>query len=174
VFELMIVMAIIILLAAIILPSVGAFRGDSRQRAAADVIRTELATARARAKEEGRPYRVSLSSDRTRIRRAPDDPSFETAAASSEPGGSAVAVDYPFEHVTAEIVQDGNVPPPQENDGWVTLATVLADGTCRENSALIAIKENDEGAVYLRVRGLTATARIVPNPANGPVNGGGK
>jgi prepilin-type N-terminal cleavage/methylation domain-containing protein len=164
-FELMIVMAIIVLLAAIVLPSVGAFRGDTRQRAAADLIRGELAAARARAKEEGRPYRVALNDSHTRIRRAPDDSNFETAAAAPSPGGSAVAVDYPFDHVTAEVASEQDAPAPAPVGGWVTLASVQPDGTCRENSALVAIKENDAG-VYLRLRGLTASLRVVPKPAS--------
>jgi prepilin-type N-terminal cleavage/methylation domain-containing protein len=177
-FELLVVMALLILLAAIILPSVGAFRGDTRQRAGADVIRTELATARARAKEEGRPYRVALSQDRTRIRRAPDTIDFAQTQASEISGGSATAVDYPFEHVTAERVFENNASTSASGsdaaepiDGWVTVATILPDGTCKEDTVLVVIKENEESPVYLRVRGLTCNARIVPNPTTGA--GGG-
>jgi prepilin-type N-terminal cleavage/methylation domain-containing protein len=173
-FELLVVMAIIIILAIIIVPSLGAFRGDSRQRAGADMISAELATARSRAKEEGRPYRVALSEDHTRIRRAPDDPNFDNTTAASEPGGTATAVEYAFQYVTAEIIADPsntNTPVPLANNGWVTLATVQPDGTCLESSALIAIKE-DNATIYMRLRGLTTSVRIVPNPMNGSTNGG--
>jgi prepilin-type N-terminal cleavage/methylation domain-containing protein len=179
-FELLLVLAIIVILAIIVVPSVGAFRGDSRQQAGADMIRSELAYARARAKEEGRPYRVAFSTDHTRIRRAPDDSNFETTNASTEPGGTATAVEYSLGHVTAELVEDPttNTPAPLANNGWVTLATVQPDGSCLENSALIAIKEhNEQGALYMRMRGLTTSLRTIPSPfksGSGAANGGGK
>jgi prepilin-type N-terminal cleavage/methylation domain-containing protein len=173
-FELIAVLALLLLLAAIIVPSISAFRADTPHRAAADVIRSELATARARAKEEGRPYRVALSEDRTRIRRAPDDVTFESTATVETASGSSPAVDYPFERVTAEIVADPttNTPPPTPNGGWVTLATVQPDGTCLEITAVVAIKDkdNEQSALYMRLRGLTASVRVIPNPTNPSAN----
>jgi prepilin-type N-terminal cleavage/methylation domain-containing protein len=170
-FELIVVMTILLILAAVVLPSVGAFRGDSRQRAAADAIRGELAISRARAMEEGRPYRVAISEDKTRIRRAPDGTDFSTTTTIDRPDGSSTAVDYAFESVTAEVVPDANAVAPAPDNGWITIATVQPDGTCREDTALVAIKEDDRGALYLRVRGLTGGSRIVPKST---VNGGAR
>ncbi len=171
-FEVIVVMALLVLLAAIVLPSMGAFRSDTRQRAAADVIRTELAYARARAQEDGRPYKVAISESNsatgtTRIRRAPDDDEFSQVTAPDVSSGSSPAVDYALDSVTAEVVADGDVPAPTPQNGWVTLATVMPDGTCRESTTLIAIKEPNHGSLYLRIRGLIASARIVPNPTSG-------
>jgi type II secretion system protein H len=163
--EVLAVLAVMIIVAAVLIPSLAGFRGDTRQRAAADVIRAELASARARAKDEGRPYRVALHESRTRIRRAPDDTNFSSAAASSTPGGSAMAVDYTFEHVTAELVSEADAPVPDAIDGWVTLANVQPDGSCLQSAALVAVKQDEEGGVYLRLRGLTCTLRTVPKPA---------
>lgn len=167
-FELIVVMALLLLLAAVVIPSLGAFRGDTRMRAAADVIRGELAVARARAMEEGRPYRIALSADGARIRRAPDGPDFEQVSGLDHASGSSPAVDYPLDQVTAQVVaeQDGMTPPTA--NGWVTIATVQPDGTCREDTALIVIKEEDRAGFYVRVRGLTSSSRVVPNAnANG-------
>jgi prepilin-type N-terminal cleavage/methylation domain-containing protein len=161
-FELVVVMAILLLLAAVILPSVGAFRGDTRQRAGADTIRGEMAVARARAMEENRPYRVAISQDGKRIRRAPDGADFAQVSGFSRADGSAAAVDYPFEHVTAEVRAEQDLPP-EAVDGWVTIATVQPDGTCREDTALVVITEPDNGSLKVRVRGLTAASRVVPN-----------
>lgn len=162
-FELIVVMALLLLLAAIILPSVGAFRGDTRQRAAADSIRGELAVARARAMEEGRPYRVAISQDKARLRRAPDGADFAQVPGSDHFDASGAAVDYAFEHVTAEVVAEQDMPAPESVDGWMTIATVLPDGTCREDTALIVITEQNNGSLRVRVRGLTGSARVVPN-----------
>ncbi len=169
-FELLVVLALLILLTALVLPSAEAFRSGPRQRAAADVIRGELSVARSRAMEEGRPYRVALSADNTRIRRAPDDENFAQASAFSATSGSATAVDYPFDHVTAVRVADQNSQPPNSNDGWVTIASVQPDGTCLEDSVLVSIQENKIPGLYIHVRGLTASSNVVPG---GSVNGNG-
>ena len=164
IFELVVVMAVLLLLAAVILPSIGAFRGDTRQRAAADVIRGELAVARARAMEEGRPYRVAISQDGKRIRRAPDTADFvQSGFGHADP--SAVVVDYEFDQVTAEVRAEQSDLPPEAVEGWVTIATVQPDGTCREFTALVVIKEQDNGELRVRVRGLTGSSRVVPNTA---------
>lgn len=169
-FELIVVMTILVILAAVVLPSIGAFRGDSRQRAAADAIRGELAVARARAMEEGRPYRIALSRDGARLRRGPDGADFAQQTAADSAGGSSAAVDYPLDQVTATVVgADGDAP--EATDGWVTVVTVLPDGTCREDTALVAVKDGDQAPLYVRVRGLTAASRLVPSSS---VNGGAK
>lgn len=160
-FELILVLALLLLLAAVIIPSLSAFRGDSRPRAAADMIRSELAVARARAMEEGRPYRVAISTDGTRIRRAPDSPEFDTTSAASASGGSASAVDYPFEHVTASVVVEQEGMEPASTGTWVTIAVVKPDGTCREETTLVMLKETDGGALYVRIRGLTGSSQVV-------------
>jgi type II secretion system protein H len=170
--ELIVVIAILILIAAVVLPSVGAFRGDSRPRAAADAIRGELAAARARAKEEGRPYRVAISEDGTRLRRAPDDADFEQAAAVDASGGAHAAVDYALEHVTASVVPEADAAPPASANGWTTLACVQPDGTCREDSVLVSLKDDDGPTLQLRIRGVTARARVLQ--PNGAANGGAK
>ena len=173
-FELIIVMALLLLLAALVLPSLGAFRGDTRQRAAADVIRGELAVARSRAMEEGRPYRVALSEDATRIRRAPDGTDFAQTSASDHASGSAAAVDYAFDFVTAHLVADGDVQPPVAENGWQTVVTALPNGTCREDTALIGLKEDGNQGMYIRVRGLTGGTRLLPNTGTPPTSGGAK
>jgi prepilin-type N-terminal cleavage/methylation domain-containing protein len=170
-FELIVVMTLLLLLAAVILPSVGAFRGDSRQRAGADMIRGELAIARSRAMDEGRPYRVALSQDGKRIRRAPDVLEFAQMPAAERADGSALAVDYPFEHVTAEVLTEQDMVL-EATDGWVTIATVQPDGTCREDQVLVVITEPDNGSLRVRVRGLTGSSRVVPNTGTGANAGG--
>jgi prepilin-type N-terminal cleavage/methylation domain-containing protein len=169
--ELIVVLAILVLLAAVLLPSLTAFRGDSRQRAAADVIRGELAAARARAKEEGRPYRVAVSEDGRRIRRAPDAEDFAEAGAAGDPGGSSAAIEYAFEHVTAAVVAEQGAEQPQAVNGWFAVACVQPDGTCREETVLVALKDENGTTLYLRIRGVTGTTRVVTNP-NGASGGG--
>jgi type II secretory pathway pseudopilin PulG len=175
-FELIVVMTLLIL-AGVLLPSLGAFRGVSRQRSASDTLRGELAVARAHAMEEGQPYRVAISEDGTRIRRAPDTPpdgtDFSSTTTFDRSNPSATAVDYPFETpIKVEIVPDPNsaVTPPVAVNGWITLATVQPDGTCLEDCTLLRITEDDLAPLHVRIRGLTSSSRVVPN--NAAANGG--
>ena len=166
-FELIVVMALLLLLAAVILPSVGAFRGDTRQRAGADIIRGELAIARSRAMEEGRPYRIAISQDGKRIRRAPDTLDFGEVAAFGHQDGSAVAVDFEFEHVTAEVFTEQTDMATEPVNGWVTIAIVKPDGTCHSDQVFVVVKEENNGQTRVRIRGLTGSSRVVPKNGNG-------
>ncbi len=160
--EVVVVMAILLILAAVVIPSVSAIRGDTRQRAAADAIRGELATARSRAREEARPYRVAISEDGRRIRREPDGAEFGSTPAAEGATASATAVEYAFEDVTAEVV--GGSSDPMSGSGWVTVAVLLPDGTCRDDNVLVNVKEDGRGSLQVHVRGLTGSSRVVTTP----------
>jgi type II secretory pathway pseudopilin PulG len=173
-FELIVILAILILLAVVLIPSIYTFRGDTRSRGALDSIRAELAIARARAKEEGRPYRVAISEDGRRLRRAPDTSDFPLVAALDQASGLAAAVEYPFEAVVVNVVAEQDGEPPVVDAGWVTIATVLPDGSCRELTTLLALRDIDSDlTLYARVRGITASVRVVPNPTTNTNIGGG-
>ena len=58
--EILLVMAVIVIIAAISFPSLEAMYGQTRVNAGGDSIRAALATARAHAVEEGIPYRVAI------------------------------------------------------------------------------------------------------------------
>ncbi|AWM41719.1 hypothetical protein GobsT_71870 [Gemmata obscuriglobus] len=159
--EVLLVMAVLILLAAVILPGMNTVRGDSRQYAAVDAIRTELGAARSRAALENRPYRLAIDAAGNRLRRAPDGDDFAGAAATDHPDGASVAVDFEFERATAEILSDpsSSVSP----DGWQTIAVVLPAGTCLDDTLTIGVRDRDNpnAVVRVNIRGLNATARIV-------------
>ena len=163
--ELVVVMAILLLLAAVVLPSIGAFRGDTRSRAAADTIRGELATARGHAMESNVPYRVAINQAGTRIRRAPDGPEFATEAAFEYADGNAKVVEYAFEYVIAEILAG---PEGAGDSEWRTIATLLPDGTALEENVVVGVREDDRTPMRIHIRGLTGASRVVTN------NGGAK
>lgn len=162
--EVMLVLAVLILLAAVLLPSISVFRGDSRPQAAVDSIRGELAIARGRAMIENRPYRIAIDETKTRIRRAPDGPDFATTPAADHADGGSTAVEYGLEHATAEILSDASVAPAIEG-GWQTVAVVLPAGSCLDDAMTVRVQDRDNSQSVLRVqiRGLTATARVVAN-----------
>jgi len=133
--ELLVVLAILILLAVLILPSTSSLSGTTRQKAAADAIRGELAAARAWAMEDGEPYRVALSPDGARIRRAPEG-TFAQSAAVEGGSASTKSSEQVFEHAVAAIDSGPNQTAPSAIDGWITIAVVLPDGTCRDDGSV--------------------------------------
>jgi type IV fimbrial biogenesis protein FimU len=182
--ELLVVMAIMILFVSIVLPSINAFFGTNRPKAAADQIRGELAAARAWAIEEGVPYRVALSADGTRVRRAPESEFDEPAVINGL--ASARRVEQTFEKAIAEVVvgEDGSSAPAVAGD-WVTIAVVLPDGTCRDDRldaedngnqvVTVAVRERadpDKPAgnpvVHVIVRGITGHVRVVTGSPTTP------
>ncbi len=162
--EVVVVMAILLLLAAVVLPSIGVFRGDTRQRAAADMIRSELAAARGRAMIEGRPYRVAIGANGERIRRAPDGPDFAEAAAFDRTDGNATVVEYALEYATVELLSTPSAA--SDSDGtWTTIAVLLPSGTCLDDSIVIGVRDRekkDDAPLRVQIRGLTGTSRVLP------------
>ncbi|MBY0457139.1 MAG: hypothetical protein K2V38_07370, partial [Gemmataceae bacterium] len=127
-------------------------------------------------REEGRPHRVAVSEDGARIRREADGPEFGTAAAASVPGGNTTVVEYPFDERVTVRVEAGEGNTAAAENGWVTVAVVLPDGSCREDQVLLSVRDiykvsgnggNDQDVLYVQVRGLTGSARVIPNPFAG-------
>lgn len=173
IFELLVVLALLVIIGAIVLPSTTTLFGSTRPRAAADQIRGELAAAKAWAMEDGQPYRVALSPDGTRIRRAAEA-EFDQPA-SSQPAASARRVEYTFDKTLARVASAGQAgSPPADATGWVTVAVFLPNGTCRtegEGSGVTTVAIHEEGhaenAAGLRVivRGVTGQVRVVTGGA---------
>ena len=159
--EVLVVMAILLLLAAVVLPSLRSFRGDSRPRAGADVIRGELATARGRAMAEARPYRIAIGgTNGNRVRRAPDGPEFAEVAAFDHADGNATAVEYELDDVTAELLSAPSAASDSGN-GWTTIAVVLPNGTCLDDSIVVGVREGEDAPLRVQIRGLTGTSRVL-------------
>jgi type II secretory pathway pseudopilin PulG len=74
--ELLLVVAVITLLIAVSAPSIDSMGRNMRLQAAADDVRAAWAQARARAINEGQPYRFGVIVDKDNYRVAPDDPNY--------------------------------------------------------------------------------------------------
>lgn len=164
--ELLAVLAVIIIIGAVVLPSTSTLWGSSRSDAAADQVRGELAAARSWAIQEGIPVRVALSADGTKLRRGPESEFDQTFVPESTPGARRTEVT--FEKVTAELTADGDESRAPEADGWRTVAVFLSDGTCRVErgtnpSVSVSLREEGRTVAGLRVtvRPLTGETRVV-------------
>lgn len=162
--ELLAVMAALLVLGVMLLPTLSSLRGNTNLKAGADILRGLLAEARAKAIEDGRNYKISFSADGRTIRIEPD----VTAAAdgTSNPDERPVVrqEDLPT-GVTISILEDDS--PVTDGTGVLRVATLLPDGTCREDSVLVQVNETGLAPLTLRIRGLTGNVTTVPNPTGG-------
>jgi type II secretion system protein H len=72
-FELILVVAVMGIVAALAVPLIGTMYGDKKLTAAADMVRARWADARSRAAEEGRPYRFEVTPGTGKFRLVPHD-----------------------------------------------------------------------------------------------------
>lgn len=169
--ELLVVLAILIIIGFLVLPTLTGQSGNTKIEAGADVIRTAVADAHSLAIEHGEPYRLAISNDGTKIRMGPDTDDFATLPVGQSSGGSSTqrVVEEPLpQHVTARVVPaDGQAPPAQSGD-WTTIATFLPTGICREVTALIKIEEPTSRPIQIRVRGDFGSAETLPSEDQKP------
>ncbi len=170
--ELMVVLVIILILAAIVGPSLIGFWSNNRTKAAADAVGGRLADARGAAISQGIPYRLSASPDGRMIRVSPDE-SEGAAQPSTDPSLRPMWQQETLpKGVVLTPTYTGTESLP-DADGWVTLVTFLPDGTCREDRSEFELAEPGETALVVRVRGLTGVWTINPATAADPTGTGG-
>jgi prepilin-type N-terminal cleavage/methylation domain-containing protein len=166
--EMVAVLAVLVILGAIIAPSLAGFFGNTKQKAAADIFRTRLAEARAKAMERGTPYRVAVHSDQTRIRVGPDTENFGTGTAEDPPSYGSVVTEDTLDEATIELQLEEGDERPSDGSEWSTVATLRPDGSSKEaRSCTVTIKQSTFAPIVIQVRGLTGQARNVPQTPGG-------
>lgn len=173
--ELTLVLALLLILAVGVLPSVTAIKGNTRQKAAADLVRARLADARAKAMEDGVPYRIAFHQDGTRVRVGPDGPDFGTRPADTPGSAASRVTEDTLEEATAHVTHDSDTSDPEiDQSGWVTVATCTAEGTCREASVIIEVREKQFPPIRIHVRGVTGSSKVLPLDTNAAAGGASK
>ena len=158
--EILAVLVILVVLGALVAPSLRLLERDTKVLGAADTLRAKIAAARGEAMEHGRLYRLALSEDGRRVRVAPDDQAFGTVAQTTDEAVPLVVEDELPKGVTAKSEPADGSAPTIDADGWVRVATFQQDGTCREDAVLIRITQPTIYPVVIRIRGLTGAATI--------------
>lgn len=166
--ELTLVLALLLILAAATLPSFSALKGNARQKAAADIVRARLADARAKAMEDGVPYRLAFHQEGNRVRVAPDGPEFASRPADNPGSFASRATEDTLEEATVHVSLDSEDAVPEVDGGWTTVVTVLPDGTCREASVIIEVREKEYPPIRIHVRGVTGGSKVLPLDTNTP------
>ena len=158
--EVLAVIAVMLILAAIVAPSLRFFSRDTKVLAAGDLLRGKIAAARGEAMEHGLPYRLALSEDGRRVRVAPDDQKFDTATVTNDDAVPLVAEDELPKGVTAKSEPADGAAPTVDADGWVRVATFQPDGTCREDLVTVRVTQPGIYPLVVRIRGLTGAATV--------------
>ena len=167
--ELMAVMAALIVLGVMILPTLSGIRGSTNLKAGADIIRSLLAQARAKAIEDGKNYKLTFSSDGRTIRIEPDVNAITGQAVQLDADDRPIVREEQLpKGVTVAIIDIlENNTPIADPTGQQRVATLLPDGTCREDSVFVQLTEANLKPLTLRIRGLTGNITVVDNPTTG-------
>ena len=157
--EVLVVLAILIILGALLAPTFNSFSRDTKVKAATDTIMARIADARASAIERGLPYRLALSEDGLHLRIAPDDQAYANHTVTSDEDDNPLVAEADFpKDVTVQHLMDEESQAVTDQAGWVRVATFLPDGTCREDLAVIQVREPGVYPILIRIRGLTGAA----------------
>lgn len=184
--ELMVVLAVIIVLGAVVIPTIRSYYSNSHQKATADMMNGRIAQARALAMETGSWYRVSINTDKKRMRIGPDCMTYDSLQPGSSDAPNSMVVEDAFEDgVTAEVTSSDSsqasnswmqmssgggggssgsgstAPPASTSSEWVTVATVGPEGICREGVVTVTISEGKFQPLCIQVRGITASSTII-------------
>lgn len=175
-FELCLVMAILVVLAAVAFPVFDAWQGEFRVEAAADSVRAAWARARSAAIDQGTAYRFGIVPGTGNYRIAPDSASsWAGGDAPPAPEGQSPPVvvedvlpkgvrlttsDAP--DVAAADRPAGAVDPSQ----WVTAAVFLPDGTARDDVRL-TLAASGARPLVLKLRGMTGAMTTERLPLGG-------
>jgi prepilin-type N-terminal cleavage/methylation domain-containing protein len=158
--ELMLVLAILVMLAAMALPAIETMYADVRVQAASDHVRGRLAMARTRAIDDGRPYRLGVKVGTGDYRIAPDSSEFW--------GDSNAATPSEDDTLPAPLIEEGTLPSEivfqmvggarAESGGWTTLVTFLPNGACSDDCT-IRLEREDARPIEIQIRALTGGVR---------------
>lgn len=171
-FEMICVLAILIIVAAVGIPMVQAMLDDAHVTAAGDMIRARLADARSKAMDQGRSWRLSFQPGSGVFQLAPDDSSDWGDTSASNPNATPTSPTGPDDMAIKDElpkgivfglnqgdVQGGGGGAAGGNGGWQTIVVYQWDGSALDDSTIYFGKH---GTVPMRinVRGLTGAVSI--------------
>jgi prepilin-type N-terminal cleavage/methylation domain-containing protein len=174
--EIAIVMAIIVILMVLTVPSIGLIYGDQGSVDASDSIRAKWAKARSQAIHDGVPYSFGVAWGQSSWRVAPDGSEFWGNSAGTTPGGTYIEIvgnlphDIRFIQADAPPLDPKREPSPDagtvEPGQFVQLVTFYPDGTVQcfmpdgssADILLIALEGRSGRRLILSLRAMTGVA----------------
>jgi Tfp pilus assembly protein FimT len=153
--EITLVIAVVAGVAAASYPIFRNMYADTKVKAAADGVRAGMASARARAMEEGRPYRFAVTGQKGNYRIAPDSPDFWEGSGDSADKGNSLVINESLPDGISFTTQEGSA------GDWSNAATFMPDGTARDDVEVVFRSEGCK-PLALRLRGVTGTVTVEP------------
>lgn len=179
-FEILLVLAILVVFAALSFPSIDSMYAGYRLTASSDMLRAAWAEGRAYAVEQGRPYRFAIVAGRGNWRVAPEGNDFWSGG---EPPIGDDPASRPFvrEEALPRNVRfasldaalngspsgDSSLPVGSFDAGmWQSVVTFLPDGTSREDVEILLTTPGSRPLV-VRLRALTGVVAVKRYDAEG-------
>lgn len=157
--EVLVVVALIAIIAALAVPNIEGMYGHVRMSASIDQVRAQWAEARAHAIDNGVPYKFSVMMGQERFRVAPDLPEFwnggDTSGGQLEEGTAYVHEDSLEKGIVFTNGSNGT------SGDWHTVAIFLPNGECKED-ADVTLGGQGYRSHQIRVRGLTGVVTVQP------------
>jgi prepilin-type N-terminal cleavage/methylation domain-containing protein len=177
--EVLLVLVLLGVLAALAVPALDTMYSDVRARAAADTVRAAWSEAHSRAVNESRPYRFSLVLDQGNFRVAPDSPEYwggGEAPAATESANAPLVLDEALpngvrfravETLMQDLPSDGDSSQPAgtvDPNSWSGTIIFLPDGTVRteQENLEVGIRTPAAAPLVVRMRTLTGVITIRP------------
>lgn len=182
--EMVLVLALLLVLAALTVPSLNDMYGGYKVQAAVDSVRACWAEARSQAVNEGRPYRFAVVKDRGNFRVAPDTSQYWSGAGRSDDAGGLVienALPPGIRFTLGDTAMNGNAPRDSDtalpvhgisSDQWTGIVTFLPDGTAAgldgndSGEIRIIFQSRNAAPMLLKLRTLTGTVSARPYVAD--------
>jgi Tfp pilus assembly protein FimT len=172
IFELMVVLCILVIAGSLAVPSYQGLLGSYRIRAAVDSVRTALALGRAKAIEQGRPYRFAVVLGKGNYRLAPDQSDYWGGgnAPSSDPAGHGWVQEEALPQGVAfgkdPAGTDTVLPAGKVGQGsWENVVVFQPDGTANADVE-IAFQARGAQGMVVRLRALTGAVSAKPIGGN--------
>jgi prepilin-type N-terminal cleavage/methylation domain-containing protein len=165
-FEMVIVLALILILAGLSIPSIESMYSDSKVQAAVDQVRGAWAGMRSHAISEGQSYRFSVSMNGSDFRAAPDRSEYwgggdppEPTDANNPPlvlqGSLPRGIRFTSADAGAPGASDASAASTA-GGSWSTVAVFLPDGTAQQDLEIVfRSRETGASPISLRLRALT-------------------
>jgi type II secretory pathway pseudopilin PulG len=173
--EVVVVLAIMVVVAALAIPSIQSMHGSYKLNGAVDSVRSAWADARARAIEEGRPYRFAVEPEGSSFRVAPDHPDYwdgSNGVPENDPNGVGLVLEKSLPGgVRFTVNGEGAVDLPDEpgsdsleekpvtTANWSPAVIFLPDGTARED-VKVEFRVRGCKPTSLQLRGLTGNVSV--------------
>jgi prepilin-type N-terminal cleavage/methylation domain-containing protein len=169
--EVLLVMGVMVMLAAIGYPAIDSFYVGVRVEASSDAVRAAWSEAQAHAVNEGRPYRFSVVPGKGNYRVAPDSADYWAGSTpeADDPENPPLVLEKSLPRgliftVNGEAPFDGNGETSLPDDGvasgqWSTMAVFLPDGTARDD-ADVTLRLDGARPITLHLRSLTGVVTV--------------